>query len=93
VLAREVRVASLLSFLIALPLAFLALVPSGAVSTWLYDVIRVISACFPYRATLQAMDNAINRASPGMAISLVHLLVLTLAFGALARLGLRRLSR
>jgi ABC-type transport system involved in cytochrome c biogenesis permease component len=93
VLAREVRVASLLSFLIALPLAFLALVPSGAVSTWLYDAIRVISAVFPYRATLQAMDNAINQSSPGMAISLVHLVVLTLAFGALARLGLRRLAR
>ncbi len=31
-LAREVRVASLLAFLLSLPLAFLALVPSGSVS-------------------------------------------------------------
>ena len=36
-LAREVRVASLLAILLALPLAFLALIPSGAVNAGLYD--------------------------------------------------------
>ncbi|HEV2997795.1 MAG TPA: ABC transporter permease, partial [Solirubrobacteraceae bacterium] len=42
-LAREVRAASLLAFLLSLPLAFLALVPSGAVAGGLYTAIRAIS--------------------------------------------------
>ncbi len=89
-LAREVRAASLLAFLLSLPLAFLALVPAGAVAGGLYDVIRVISFVFPYKAALQALDAAVNRSAPSLGISLVHLLVLTAAFGAVARLGLRR---
>jgi hypothetical protein len=91
-LAREVRAASLLAFLLSLPLAFLALVPAGAVAGGLYDVIRVISLVFPYKAALQALDAAVNRSSPGLAISLVHLLALTVLFGGLARLGLRRVE-
>ena len=91
-LAREVRAASLLAFLLALPLAFLALVPSGSVAAGLFDVIRVISAVFPFKAALQAMDAAINGASPGLGVSLLHLLALTALFGALARLGLRRFA-
>jgi ABC-type multidrug transport system permease subunit len=89
-LAREVRAASLLAFLLSLPLVFLALVPSGSVATGLYDVIRAISFVFPYKAALQALDAAVNGASPGIGISIVHLLGLTLLFGVLARLGLRR---
>jgi ABC-type transport system involved in cytochrome c biogenesis permease component len=91
-LAREVRAASLLSFLLSLPLAFLALVPAGAVSSGLYDAIRAISFVFPYKAALEALDAAVNRSSPGLAISLVHLLGLTVLFAALARLGLRQLD-
>jgi ABC-2 type transport system permease protein len=89
-LAREVRAASLLAFLLSLPLAFLALVPSGSVSGGLYDVIGVISFVFPYKAALQALDAAVNGATPGIGGAIVHLLALTLLFGALARLGLRR---
>ncbi len=89
-LAREVRAASLLAFLLSLPLAFLALVPAGAVAGGLYDVIGAISLVFPYKAALQALDAAVNRSSPGLAVSLAHLLALTVLFGALARLGLRR---
>ena len=88
-LAREVRAASLLAFMLGLPIAFLALVPSGAVSSALYDVTRAISALFPFRPTLDAMDAALNDAG-GMAGPLVHLAALTLAYGALARLALRR---
>jgi ABC-type transport system involved in cytochrome c biogenesis permease component len=91
-LAREVRAASLLSFLLSLPLAFLALVPAGAVAGGLYDAIRAISFVFPYKAALEALDAAVNRSSPGLAISLVHLLGLTALFAVLARLGLRRLD-
>ena len=90
-LAREVRAASLLAFMLGLPLAFLALVPSGAVAPVLYDAIRGISAAFPFRPSLSAMDAALN-GSGSLAGPLVHLAVLTLAFGALARLGLRRFA-
>jgi ABC-type multidrug transport system permease subunit len=91
-LAREVRAASLLGFLLSLPLAFLALVPAGAVAGGLYDAIGVISFVFPYRAALQALDAAVNRSAPPLAGSLVHLLALALLFAALARLGLRRVE-
>jgi hypothetical protein len=90
VLAREVRAASLLAFLLSLPLAFLALVPAGSVAGGLYDAIRVVSAIFPFKASLQALDAAVNGAAPGLGVSLLHLLALTAAFGALARVGLRR---
>jgi ABC-2 type transport system permease protein len=88
--AREVRAASLLAFLLSLPLAFLALVPSGSVSVGLYDAIGAISFVFPFKATLQALDAAVNGAAPSLGGSLAHLAALTLAFGVLARIGLRR---
>jgi ABC-type multidrug transport system permease subunit len=88
-LAREVRASSLLAFLLSLPLAFLALVPAGSVASGLYEALRVISFVFPFKAALQALDNAVNSASPGLGISIAHLVGLTLAFGVLARLGLR----
>ncbi len=91
-LAREVRAASLLAFLLSLPLAFLALVPAGAVANGLYDAIRAISFVFPYKAALEALDAAVNRTTPGLLISLAHLLGLTALFAALARLGLRRVD-
>jgi ABC-2 type transport system permease protein len=91
-LAREVRAASLLAFLLSLPLAFLALVPSGSVGRGLYDAISVVSFVFPFKAALQALDAAVNQSSPGLPISLVHLAVLAVVFGALARVGLRRLD-
>lgn len=89
-LAREVRAASLLAFLLALPLALLALVPRGSVAGGLYSLIEAISFVFPFKAALQALDAAVNRSSPGVAVSIAHVLVLALLFGALARLGLRR---
>ena len=46
---RDVRAASLLAFLLTPMVAFLALVPAGSVAHALYDVIRAISAVFPFR--------------------------------------------
>jgi ABC-2 family transporter protein len=89
-LAREVRAASLLAFLLSLPLAFLALVPAGAVAHGLYDVIGAVSFVFPFKVSLQALDAAVNRSSPSLGLSLLHLAALTIVFGALARAGLRR---
>ncbi len=88
-LAREVRAASLLAFLLSLPIAFLALVPSGSVAEGLYDVIEVVSALFPFKPLLEALDAAIND-SGSLAGPLAHLAALTAGFGLLARLGLRR---
>src|SRR5688572_15425545 len=59
-LAKEVRAASLLAFMASLPIAVLALVPSGAVSTGLYDVLRFVSALFPFKPTLDALNAAVN---------------------------------
>jgi ABC-type transport system involved in cytochrome c biogenesis permease component len=89
-LAREVRAASLLAFLLSLPLTFLALVPAGSVSSGFYDVIGAISFVFPFKAALQALDAAVNGSSPAIGLPLLHLAVLAVVFGALARVGLRQ---
>ncbi len=71
-LTREVRAASLLCVMLSLPLTFLALVPSGSVAPALYDVIRAISAVFPFKPTLDALDAALNDAGD-LAGPLLHL--------------------
>ena len=92
-LAREVRAASLLALMLALPLAFLALVPSGGVSPLLFDVIRVISAIFPFKPALDAIDVAINNSGgTSLGVSLAHLGGLILVFGGAAWAGLRRFA-
>ena len=90
-LTREVRAASLLAFMVSLPIAFLSLIPSGAVSAGLYDVTRVISALFPFKPTLDAMNAALNDAG-GLAAPLLHLAILFAAFGLVSRLALRRFA-
>jgi ABC-2 type transport system permease protein len=90
-LTREVRAASLLAFMLALPLAFLALVPSGSVGPALYDVIRAVSAVFPFKPTLDALDAALNDAGD-LVGPLLHLVGLAVAFGVLSRVALRRFA-
>jgi len=87
-ITREVRSASLAAFVLSLPVAALALIPPGAVAEGLYDLIRVVSGAFPFRPSLQALDAAISGGD--LLIPLAHLAALTLAFGALARISLRR---
>ncbi len=90
--AREVSVAALLAFLISLPVAFVALVPGDAVSGTLRSVLDAVAFVFPFKAALQAVSNAFSGAAPGIGWPLVHLAVLTLVFGALARLAMRRFA-
>ena len=90
-LAREVRAASLLAFMLSLPIAFLALVPSGSVSATLYDVTSAISAVFPFKPSLDAINAALND-SDGLGRALLHLTALVVGFGVLGRLGLRRFA-
>lgn len=89
-LAREVRAASLLAILLTLPIAFLALVPSGSVDAKLYDVIRAISAVFPFRPALDAVDAAVN--GGGLGGALAHLAALIVAWAVVARVALRRFA-
>jgi ABC-type transport system involved in cytochrome c biogenesis permease component len=88
-LTREVRAASLLAFMVSLPVAFLALVPSGTVGGGLYEATRVISALFPFGPSLAALRAALDGTGELLG-PLLHLLALTVAFGAAARVGLRR---
>lgn len=90
-LAREVRAASLLAILVSLPLAFVALVPQGALAGWLYNLIRGVSALFPFRPALTAIDGALNGAS-GLGLAVVHLLLITFGWALVGRLALRRMT-
>jgi ABC-2 type transport system permease protein len=90
--AREVRAVSLLAFMITLPVAFLSLVPSGAVGAGAFDAIRIVTALFPFKPALEAITAALDEAGPGIGGPLVHLTVLFAAYAAIARLALRRFA-
>ncbi len=88
--AKEVRAASLLAFMISLPVAFLSLVPSGSVSSGLFDVIGVIEAIFPFDPALRALEGALDAGGPSIGIAILHLAILAAAYTALARVAVRR---
>lgn len=90
--AREVRAVSLLAFMVTLPIAFLSLVPSGAVGSGVFDLVEIVTAIFPFKPALEAMTAALDSAGPGIGGPLVHLAILILAYGLLARLALRRFA-
>lgn len=90
--AREVRAVSLLAFMVTLPVAFLSLVPADAVGGGLFDVVRVLTAIFPFKPALQAMTAALDPAGAGIGGPLAHLAVLFVAYGLIARLALRRFA-
>jgi hypothetical protein len=90
--ARDVRAVSLLAFMVTLPIAFLSLVPSGAVSPAVFDAIRFLTALFPFKPALEAITAALDEAGPGIGGPLLHLAVLIAAYAALARLALRRFA-
>jgi ABC-2 type transport system permease protein len=90
--AREVRTVSLLAFMVTLPIAFLSLIPSGTVGPALYDAIELIAALFPFKPALKAMTGALDPGGPNIAAALLHLTILTAAYGLLARFALRRFT-
>jgi ABC-2 type transport system permease protein len=90
--AREVRAVSLLAFMVTLPIAFLSLIPSGAVGAGVFDLIKVVTALFPFKPALQAMTAALDSAGPGIGGPLIHLAILIVAYGAIARVALRRFA-
>jgi len=90
--AREVRAVSLLAFMVTLPVAFLSLIPSGAVGPALNDAIEVVTALFPFKPALDAMTAALDPAGPDLGVALLHLAALIAAYGLLARFALRRFA-
>jgi ABC-2 type transport system permease protein len=90
--AREVRASSLLAFMVSLPIAFLSLVPSGTVSVQLYDGLKVFRALFPFAPALKALSAGLDSAASGYGTAILHLAILTLAYGLLARVALRRFA-
>jgi ABC-type multidrug transport system permease subunit len=90
--AREVSAASLMAFLVSLPVAFVALVPGNAVSGAVKSVLDVIAFLFPFKAALEAASNAFSGTTPGIGLPLVHLAVLALAFAGLAVVAMRRFA-
>jgi ABC-2 type transport system permease protein len=91
-LARDVSVASLMAFLMSLPIAFVALIPASAVSGTLKSVLDTVAFVFPFKAALQAVGNAFSGTAPGIGWPLVHLAVLAIVFAVLARLTIRRFA-
>jgi ABC-2 type transport system permease protein len=90
--AREVRAVSLLAFMVTLPIAFLSLIPSGAVGAGVFDAVKVVTALFPFKPALQAMTAALDSAGPSIGGPLAHLAILIAAYGLIARLALRRFA-
>jgi ABC-2 type transport system permease protein len=90
--AREVRTVSLLAFMVTLPVAFLSLIPTGAVGPGLQDAIEVLTALFPFKPALDAMTAALDPAGSGLGAALLHLAALIAAYGLLARYALRRFA-
>jgi ABC-type multidrug transport system permease subunit len=90
--AREVRASALLAFALALPVAFVSLVPSGTVSKGLLDVIHVIAGIFPFRPAVDALSGALSASGPDLGLPLLHLALLTIGYLVLARLALRRFA-
>ena len=88
-IARDASAASLLAFTVLLPLVFCALVPSGVVSPWLYDLTRAVSAVFPFKSALNAIDAAFY-GDGALGGPLLHLLALAGAFALAARVAVRR---
>ena len=64
--AREVRAVSLLAFMVTLPIAFLSLVPSGAVGTGVFDAIKIVTALFPFKPALRGDDRGARLGGGGI---------------------------
>jgi ABC-2 type transport system permease protein len=88
VVAREARTAVLVAFLVVLPLVLLGLLPTGTV-----DAANVISNAFPFSHAVDFFQSALYDNNPWgtLAREAAWLVGLAAAFGAGARLGMRRL--
>ena len=88
--AREVRAATLAAVMICLPVALLSLVPDDAVGPAIEALISLVTAAFPFRPALDALTAGLDLTGPSMWLPMLHLAVLTVVYGSLARLALKR---
>ena len=88
VLARDARTATLLALLLALPLMLLGLVPAEAV-----DGLGIVSDLFPFSRSVDFFNAVLSDSDPSGSVlrASAWLVGLGLAYGAAARLGMRRL--
>jgi ABC-type transport system involved in multi-copper enzyme maturation permease subunit len=88
-LAREARTASLVAVLVVLPIVFLGLVPREVVAAagWISDAL-------PFVHAVRFFGSALYDANPwrSVAVEAAWLVGLGFLFGALARIGVRRLA-
>jgi hypothetical protein len=91
VAAREVRASALAAFALTLPIAFISLIPSGTIGQGIFDLIRIVTGAFPFRPALDALSAGLS-SSGDLAINLLHLALLTIAYFALARVAMRRFA-
>jgi len=87
-LAREARTASLVALLVVMPIVFVGLVPREVVPS-----AGIVSDALPFAHAVRFFGSALYDASPWAAVAreAAWLSGLCLVFGALARLGVRRL--
>ena len=71
-------------------MAFLNIIPSNAEEECTYDLIRIVSGAFPFRPALHGLEAGLTGTDLG--VQLLHLVALTLAYGFIGRLALRRLA-
>jgi ABC-type multidrug transport system permease subunit len=86
--SREARTASLVALLVVMPIVFLGLVPREVVASAGY-----VSDALPFAHAVRFFSSSLYDASPWASVAreAAWLLGLTLVFGGLARLGMRRL--
>ncbi|MFT4048243.1 MAG: ABC transporter permease [Solirubrobacterales bacterium] len=86
---RDVRAASLVAFMVGLPLAAAALVPTDAVGSVLGGVIAVVSALFPFKPAFDLITAGLTAGGDPL-LPLLHLVVVGAAYTALAIALIRR---
>lgn len=87
--SRDVRAASLISFMVGLPLAAAALIPKGSVGPALFDSIQVVSAMFPFKPSFELIGAGLTPGRDALT-PLLHLVALVLIYGAIASRAIRR---
>jgi hypothetical protein len=86
--ARELRTAAILALALVLPMIFLGIVPHE-----LSPTAATVSTAFPFAPSAHVFSDVLFVSAPlgGLAGGLAHLALLTLVFGAAARLAANRL--
>jgi ABC-2 type transport system permease protein len=87
--SRDVRAASLVSFMVGLPLAAAALIPKGTIGPAMFNLIQIISDLFPFKPAFQLITAGLTPGVDGGG-PLIHLIALTLVYGTIATLAIRR---